>query len=214
MIISKDKYKEVCHMSVSGVSSTTSSYANYNTTSAKSKEAEAATEKSQDKAVVYERSSNITKMSDSQRASLVKQLQADQEARKSQFTSLVMDMMNQQGGTYAKSLGKNDDSIWKFMASGNFTVDAKTKAEAQSAISEDGYWGVKQTSQRIFDFALALSGGDDDKMDEMLAAFEKGFKLATKAWGSTLPDISQQTYDAVQDLFRNYKTPSDVAEGK
>lgn len=201
-------------MSVSGVSSTTSSYANYNTTSAKSKEAEAATDKSQDKAAVYERSSNITKMSDSQRASLVKQLQADQEARKSQFTSLVMDMMNQQGGTYAKSLGKNDDSIWKFMASGNFTVDAKTKAEAQSAISEDGYWGVKQTSQRIFDFALALSGGDDDKMDEMLAAFEKGFKQATKAWGSTLPDISQRTYDAVQDLFRNYKTPSDVAEGK
>jgi len=180
----------------------------------KSKEAETTAVKKEEQAAVYKKSSDIAKMSDSQRASLVKQLQADQEARKSQFTSLVMDMMNKQGSTYAKSLGKNDDSIWKFMASGNFTVDAQTKADAQSAISEDGYWGVKQTSQRIFDFALALSGGEDEKMDEMLAAFEKGFKLATKAWGSTLPDISQQTYDAVQDLFRNYKTPSDVAEGK
>lgn len=201
-------------MSISGVSSTASNYGDYNATSAKSKEAEATAVKKEDKAAVYEKSSNITKMSDSQRASLVKQLQADQEARKSQFTSLIMDMMNKQGSTYAKSLGKDDDGIWKFMASGNFTVDAQTKAEAQSAISEDGYWGVKQTSQRIFDFALALSGGDDDKMDEMLAAFEKGFKLATKAWGSTLPDISQRTYDAVQDLFKNYKTPADVAEGK
>ena len=30
--------------------------------------------------------------------------------------------------------------------------------------SEDGYWGVKQTSSRIFDFAMALAGDDEEKM--------------------------------------------------
>lgn len=39
-----------------------------------------------------------------------------------------------------------------FLASGNFTVDAATKAQAQADIAEDGYWGVSQTSQRLFDF--------------------------------------------------------------
>ncbi len=44
-----------------------------------------------------------------------------------------------------------DNSIWRTLASVNFTVDAATKAQAQKDIGEDGYWGVKQTSQRLFD---------------------------------------------------------------
>ena len=58
----------------------------------------------------------------------------------------------------------------KLQGSGNFTVDAATKAQAQKDIGEDGYWGVKQTSQRLFDFASALAGDDVDKMKEMQAA--------------------------------------------
>ena len=73
------------------------------------------------------------------------------------------------------------------------------------AISEDGYWGVNQTSQRIFDMAVALSGGDSEKMDDMLEAFKKGFKQATETWGKELPDISQKTYAAVLEKFENYK---------
>ena len=94
--------------------------------------------------------------------------------------------------------------MWKFLASGNFTVDAQTKAQAQADIAEDGYWGVKQTSERIFDFAKALSGGDMDKMKEMQAAFEKGFKQATKTWGKELPQISQDTRSAVNKLFEDF----------
>ncbi len=37
------------------------------------------------------------------------------------------------------------------------------------------YYGVKQTSQRLFDFAAALAGDDVDKMKEMQKAMEKGF---------------------------------------
>lgn len=127
---------------------------------------------------------------------LVNKLKADAEARTQQLRSLVEKMMTGQANTYGKA---ND--IWSFLREGNFTVDPATKLQAQEDISEDGYWGVKQTSDRIIDFANALTGGDPDKIDEMRSAFEKGFKQAEKTWGGKLPDISQRTYDAVMEKF-------------
>ena len=45
---------------------------------------------------------------------------------------------------------------------------------------------------------------DEEKMQEMKSAFEKGFKLAEKKWGGELPEISQKTYDAVNKKFDDY----------
>lgn len=127
---------------------------------------------------------------------LINKLKADADARTAQMRSLVEKMMSQQANTYGKA---ND--IWSFLRSGNFTVDAATKAQAQADIADDGYWGVEQTSDRIIDFAKALTGGDPDKIEDMRAAFEKGFKKAGKTWGGDLPDISQRTYKAVMEKF-------------
>ena len=98
----------------------------------------------------------------------------------------------------------NGDDFWKMMASGNYTVDAKTKADAQAAISEDGFWGVKQTSQRIFDFASALAGDDPELMKKYQAAVDKGFSQAEEAWGGSLPSICGDTHSAVNKLFDEY----------
>ena len=141
------------------------------------------------------------KMSDSERAELVKSLKADMDNQMSRFTNMMMQMFQKQGITGVSAQG---DSLWRTIASGNFTVDAKTKADAQEAISEDGYWGVKQTSERIFNFAQALAGDDPDKMKEMQEAVEKGYKQATQAWGKSLPSISQDTMNAVNNLFSDY----------
>ena len=137
---------------------------------------------------------------------LVNQLKADQAKFHENFRSMVLDMMSKQGGVYGQA---ND--IWKFLASGDFTVDPQTKLEAQQAISEDGYWGVKQTSQRIFDFANALTGGDPEKMAEMKDAFLEGFEKAKEMWGGELPDISQKTYDAVLAKFDEVLKTTDEA---
>jgi len=101
--------------------------------------------------------------------------------------------------------------MWKFLAKGDFTVSADVKAQAQADIADDGYWGVEQTSDRILDFAKALSGDDPDKADAMLEAFKKGFEQATKAWGDKLPDISQRTYDAVVEKFNKWKNGTEDA---
>ncbi len=149
------------------------------------------------------------KMSDSERAALVQSLKADLDNQMTRFTNMMTQMFQKQGITGAAAQG---DNMWKMIASGNFTVDAQTKAEAQQAISEDGYWGVKQTSQRIFDFAYALAGDDPEKMKEMQAAVEKGFEQATKSWGRSLPSISQETHSAIGDLFDSYYEKAGKAE--
>ena len=143
----------------------------------------------------------IGEMTDEERAELVESLKADQETQMTRFMNMMTQMFQKQGIT---GLTANSDDFWRMIASGNYSVDAQTRAKAQEAISEDGYWGVKQTSQRIFDFAYAVAGDDADKMKEMQDAVEKGFKEAEKSWGSSLPEIAGDTYNAVTELFNQY----------
>ncbi len=147
---------------------------------------------------VYEKSSS--KMTDSERTQLIAKLKADTDSHVSQLKSLVQNLFLKQGQKVTDS-----DDMWSMLASGDLQVDASTAAKAKQEISEDGYWGVSQTSDRIFEMAKALSGGDDSKMEKMLDAFKKGYDQATKAWGKTLPGICSQTYDAVLEKFENYK---------
>lgn len=161
-----------------------------------------------DTAAVYEKSSaadgKVT-AKNTDRSAIIEQMKADMEARKSSMVNMVQDMMKQQG----KQIGTADD-VWKFLADGNFTVTEAAKKQAQEAISEDGYWGVKQTSDRILEFAKALSGDDVSKAKTLLDAFDKGFKEATKSWGKELPDISQQTYAAVHEKFNDWMNPTET----
>ena len=151
--------------------------------------------------VELSKDTDITKMSASDRAALVKSLKDDLNNQMSRFTNMMTQMFQKQGITASQAQG---DDFWKMIANGNFTVDEKTKSEAQQAISEDGFWGVKQTSQRIFDFAQALAGDDVDTMKKMQAAVEKGFEQAGAAWGGELPSISGETHSAVTKLFDDY----------
>lgn len=189
-------------MNINGISNQASTYAAYKSTEQKA----AATEtegKQTEVSAVYEPSAETEKTdtvtAKQKNEAIISRLKADAEARTQQLQQLVQQMISKQGNAYGQA-----NNMWKFLASGNFTVDAQTKAQAQADIAEDGYWGVKQTSERIFDFAKALSGGDMNKMKEMQAAFEKGFKQATKTWGKELPQISQDTRSAVNKLFEDF----------
>lgn len=92
----------------------------------------------------------------------------------------------------------------KYKDAGHIEVDRETALKAQEEISEDGFWGVKNTSERLFEFAKAVSGGDPSKAQSMKDAFIKGFEQAKAAWGGELPEISQKTYDATIKLFDDW----------
>jgi negative regulator of replication initiation len=169
---------------------------------------------------VYEKSTgdekkasySINKMSAEDRAALVSQLKADQEQRQTQLLDIVKQMMTKQATTYTTATASSSDDIWKFLASGDYTVDEAAKAQAQQDISEDGYWGVTQTAQRLFDFASALAGDDEDQMKKMQEAMQKGYEQATSAWGKDLPDISSKTLEAANKLFEDYYNSKKTVE--
>lgn len=85
------------------------------------------------------------------------------------------------------------------MAGEPVEVDEETQAEARALIAEDGYWGIEQTSERIFQMAVANAGGDMNKLDQIKSAIDKGFEMAKEAFGGSLPEISMSTYDAVME---------------
>lgn len=159
---------------------------------------ESATETS-DVGVVYEPSKETTQTSAKKNAKVdsetIAKLKADADQRLSQLKGIVEQLITKQGKT------SETVSIWsqfrQGVLDGTITVDEATAKQAQEDISEDGYWGVKQTSERILDFAKALTGGDSSKVEDIRTAIEKGFSEAAKLWGDELPEISQKTHDAV-----------------
>lgn len=187
-------------MSVNGITGYGSSYSNYETKAKTEAEAKEAVSSAMESGVVYEPSGakevDSAKKTYKPNTELINKLKADADARTEQLRSLVEKLMLGQGN----AIGTADD-MWSFLRTGNFTVDAQTKAQAQADIAEDGYWGVNQTSDRIVDFAKALTGGDPDKIEEMREAFKKGFDQAKETWGGELPEISQKTYDATMEKF-------------
>ena len=81
------------------------------------------------------------------------------------------------------------------VSTGDSTINLQTLTpdQAQELVSEDGYFGVENTAQRIFDFAVGLAGNDPSRIDAIRAGIEDGFTQAEEAWGGTLPDISYET---------------------
>ena len=199
--------------------SITSNYGNYgyynnpvnNTQSVQEKKEEEQNNKTNkaEEAAVYDKNTesgnkatyDIAKKSSTDRSAIVQQMKAAEEQQRNQLMAIVQKTLQGQVGAYGKATG---DNFWKQLAGGNIKVDAATRAQAQKDISEDGYYGVKQTSQRLFDFAQALAGDDVDKMKEMQKAMEKGFKQATKTWGRELPSICKETMNAANKLFEDY----------
>ena len=197
------------NMNVNGATSTQASYQASSVKSdskakAESTDSKAKTETKSEEAAVYEKSKepdkkapySINKMSAEDRANLVQKLKQDELDRRGQLSSLVQKMFSKQAG-----VSKLADLFSPENLKNVSEADIK---QAQEDVSEDGYWGVKQTSQRLFDFASALAGDDVEKMKEMQKAMEKGYKLATKAWGQDLPGISKDTLDAANKLFDDY----------
>ena len=203
-------------MSVNGITQTQAGAYTYassaaNAENTKTTSAKENTSTANDTGVVYEPSkeaaTSSVKKTYKPDTNMINKLKADADARTAQLRSLVEKMMFGQANTYG-----NANDIWSFLRKGDYTVDPATKLQAQKDISEDGYWGVKQTSDRIVDFANALTGGDPSKIDEMREAFKKGYAMAEKKWGGSLPEISQRTYDAVLEKFDKLAAEAGITE--
>ena len=191
-------------MNIPGVTSNVPSTSKVNSSSKsndKSKDQEQIKNGFDETAAVYEKSDSqqvevVTKKKDN--SAIVAQLKADAEARYNQ----LIDIVRQSLGGQANKVFTAETGLKSLFE--KIQVDADTIAQAKADIADDGYWGVEKTSDRILEFAKALSGDDPSKAEELLSAFKKGFDKATEAWGDKLPDISQKTYDAGIEKFNKW----------
>lgn len=146
---------------------------------------------SEEQGVIYEKSTEQEQLQ-TNHSDLVAKLKAESDERTAQFRSLVEKIILKQSAA-----SQDYDNIYRYLASGEFTVDEATKLQAQADIAEDGYWGASQTSDRIVDFAKALAANDPEKAEELKEAFKKGYEQAQETWGGELPELSQKTFDLV-----------------
>lgn len=186
-------------MSVNGITSAASPYANTvkpsNDRKVKENEKVSVPEES---GVVYEKSANATDGKSGNIAdysAIISNLKQELSTKNAQLEALVSQLLGKQATKVTKLA-----DLFK-----NLTADPATIAQAQKDISEDGYWGVEQTSDRLVSMAQALSGGNPEKADEMIAAMKKGFEQATGDWGEELPDICRQTIDAAVEKMENWR---------
>ena len=75
-----------------------------------------------------------------------------------------------------------------------------SKEEAEQLVSEDGVFGISQTSERIANFVINGSGGDESMMRAGREGMLQGFKEAEAMWGGELPEISQKTMQKALEI--------------
>ncbi|OKZ82360.1 MAG: hypothetical protein BHW06_12110 [Clostridium sp. 44_14] len=176
------------------------------------KAAETTKDQVKDDGVVFEKSNETKKDSANQiynKDNVIAKLKADQQSRLDSMNSLVQKLLGKQAEKFDLANGSNLAETFRQVAG---KVDQQTIDEAKASVAEDGYWGVNQTSDRLVSMAIALAGGDTDKADTMMAAIEKGYKQATKAWGEDLPQICQDTMDATRQKMDDWKNGVTTAE--
>lgn len=133
-------------------------------------------------------------------AATIEKMKAEAELKTAQLRSLVEKMLLKQGQKFT-TLADAFDMIKE----GTIEVDDEVAAEAAKEVADDGYWGVEQTSERLFSFAKALAGNDPTKADSMLEALQKGFDQATDQWGGELPEICQKTLEATRKKLTDWR---------
>lgn len=186
-------------MSVNGITNATSVYPTAQTTKkAASTAKESVSASAEDTGVVYEASSTATdgksdKITDY--SSIVASMKKELSSKNEQLQNLVTQLLGKQAGKYTKLA-----DLFK-----NINADPATIEQAKKDIGEDGYWGVEQTSDRLVSMAQALSGGNPEYADKMIAAIKKGFEQATEAWGEDLPDICKNTIDAAVKKMEDWR---------
>jgi len=120
----------------------------------------------------------------------------------------------------ASMLGKNDASgqgFWAVRAKGGFKLSEADRAKAQEMVGEDGFFGVKKTTERIMSFAKALigEGASEQQIENMRNAVKKGFSEVARMFGGfdKLPDLTKKTYDAIMKSFDELVAAGDINVG-
>ena len=76
-----------------------------------------------------------------------------------------------------------------------------TQDEAKQLVSDEGYFGITQTSDRVSNFVFNFAGDNLEILQKGREGIVKGFQEAEKLFGGELPDISYKTQERTLALI-------------
>jgi hypothetical protein len=76
-----------------------------------------------------------------------------------------------------------------------------SREQAAELVSEDGFFGIDKTAQRIADFVINGAGGNEELFRAGRDGVLRGFEEAEALWGGKLPDISYTTIEKAVELI-------------
>ena len=120
-------------------------------------------------------------------------------------TDTKQNLSDQNAIFHFNQLGKEDKASLLY---NNTPISELSVDEANDLISDNGYFGIDKTSQRIIDFVIKAAGDDIGRLKAGREGILRGFTEAEKAWGGKLPGISYQTLekslDAIDKKIREF----------
>ena len=108
----------------------------------------------------------------------------------------TLNSFKEQGAFAAKSEDLTIDYLEKYEYDGK-PITELTQEEAEELVEDDGFFSIKNTSNRIADFVIEQSGDDILRLKSGREGIMIGFEEAEAIWGNNLPDISYDTLNAV-----------------
>ena len=76
-----------------------------------------------------------------------------------------------------------------------------TPDEAKQLVSEDGFFGITQTSDRVANFVFSFAENDLELLQKGREGIIQGFEEAKKMFGGELPEISYKTQERTLSLI-------------
>jgi len=131
--------------------------------------------------------------------------QAHKESKERQFTQIMSEVQ-----ASVDKLSKREDFKLEYQEFKTFLNDVGyegkpianlSQSEAAELVSEDGFFGVAQTSERIANFVISGAGGDEELLRAGKKGILQGFADAEKMWGGKLPDIAYETINKAVEMI-------------
>ena len=108
-------------------------------------------------------------------------------------------------------IGQTDatgQGFWAARAQGGFSLSEADRLEAERMVSDDGFFGASQTTDRIMGFAKALvgEGASESQIEAMRAAVQEGFDQVARMFGGfdNLPEVTRNTHAAIMQSFDDW----------
>jgi len=188
---------------IESLNQTTYTQAAASSTKKKDSKSQKSTESSTDQAAAYEKTKKITTEASKKTYTVdMDKIRAMKEESDTRLLELFKDTAKKTG---LKQLGGIRGVLDKIKNGEDVKLEIPYTAadveQAKKDVAEGGYWSAGKTSDRLVDFAKALSGGDPAKAKELKQNFIDAFKEIEDKFGGALPDISYDTYDQTVNKF-------------